>query len=243
MMKYDLNIPCDESKIQETIAISKEAFLAGQVAQSLSYGEFLYQQSRYIKKYWWLLQGALLFLVCLLLHKTESSMEMRRSLGVAAPLFVILLLPELWKNRGNNATEIEGTTFYTLRQVYAARFVLFAGVDLLLLTIFFCGAAYFVQISFWDMLIQFLLPCNVACCICLRSFYGGRIHSEPLCILLCSLWCGLWMAIVSNERIYGSISLPLWGGMLAMSFACLVYCVGRGQTTIFMNWEANASWN
>lgn len=243
MMKYDLNIPCDESKIQETIAVSREAFLAGQAAQSLSYGEFLYQQSRYIKKHWWLLQGALLFLVCLLLQKTESSMEMRRSLGGAAPLFVIFLLPELWKNRGNNATEIEGTTFYTLRQVYAARFVLFAGVDLLLLTVFFCGATYFTQISFWDMLIQFLLPCNVACCICLRSLYGGRIHSEPLCILLCSLWCGLWLAIVSNERIYGSISLPLWGGMLAMSFACLAYCVGRGQKTIFKNWEASASWN
>lgn len=242
-MKIKLDISCDESKIQETIAISKEAFLSGEAEGTVSYGEFLYQQSRYIQKRWWLMQGILLLLVGLLLRRSESSMEVRRSLGVAAPLFVILILPELWKNRCNDAMEIEGTTFYTLRQVYAARFVLFAGVDLLLLTVFFWGATCFMQIPLWEMLIHFLLPCNIACCICLGSLYGGKNHSESLCILLCSVWCGLWLAVVSRDGLYDAISLPLWGGMLALSFFYLAYCVQKGQKRIIKTWEASASWN
>lgn len=242
-MNNNLDIPCDERKIQQTIAVSREAFLAGEAESPLSYGEFLYQQSRFVKKHWWLLQAALLLLVCLLLQTAETSWEVRRSLGVAAPLFVILLLPELWKNRGNDAMEVEGTTLYTLRQVYAARLTLFAGVDLLLLTAFFLGATCFARISLWELLIQFLLPGNIACCICLGSLYGGRNHSEALCILLCALWCGLWMAVISDDRVYDAISLPLWLGMLVASFAYLAYCLARGQRTIFKTWEASASWN
>lgn len=242
-MNMNLDLHCEEAKIQQTIAASKSAFLAGEAETCVSYGEFLYQQSRFIRKHWWLLQGVLLLLVCLLLHSCESSLEVRRSLGVAAPLFVILLLPELWKNRSNDAMEVEGTTLYTLRQVYAARLTLFAGVDLLLLTVFFWGVTQFASVSAWELLIQFVLPGNVACCICLGSLYGGRHHCEALCILLCALWCGLWLAVVSNQQIYDAISLPLWAGMLTASFVYLASCAGRGQRTIFKIWEASASWN
>ena len=97
-MNPKFDIPIDESKLQKTIAVSKAAFLAGEAEQTVSHAEFLYQQSRYIKKHWWLIQGLLLLFVCLLLQQMEGDLHIRRSLGVAAPLFVILILPELWKN-------------------------------------------------------------------------------------------------------------------------------------------------
>lgn len=239
--KFDISI--DESKLQKTIAVSKAAFLAGEAEMTVSHAEFLYQQSRYIKKHWWLIQAILLLAVCLLLHQMDGDLHIRRSLGVAAPLFVILILPELWKNRGNDAMEVEGTTFYTIRQVYAARLTLFAGVDLLLLTAFFCGATYFARITLWDLMIQFLLPLNVACCICFRCLYGGRNASEAISILLCSVWSGLWVLIISSEPLYNAISAPVWAGMLALSFAYLGYTIRRGQNTIYKTWEAKPSWN
>ena len=242
-MKHKFDIPIDESKLQKTIDVSKAAFLAAESEQTVSHAEFLYQQSRYIKKHWWLIQAVLLLMVCLLLHQTEGDLHIRRSLGVAAPLFVILILPELWKNRGNDALEVEGTTFYTIRQVYAARLTLFAGVDLLLLTAFFCGATYFTRITLWDLMIQFLLPFNVACCICFRSLYGGRNQSEALCVLLCTVWCGLWILVVSSEALYNAISVPVWATMLVLSFGYLAYTLCRGQKTIYKTWEAKASWN
>ena len=85
-MKYKFDIPIDESKLQQTIAVSKSAFLAGEAEQTVSHAEFLYQQGRYIKKHWWLIQAALLLALCLLLHQTEGALHIRRSLGVAAPL-------------------------------------------------------------------------------------------------------------------------------------------------------------
>ena len=242
-MNPKFDIPIDESKLQKTIAVSKSAFLAGEAEQTVSHAEFLYQQGRYIKKHWWLIQAALLLALCLLLHQTEGDLHIRRSLGVAAPLFVILILPELGKTRRCEAMEVEGTTFYTIRQVYAARLTLFAGVDLLLLTAFFCGATCLTRLTLWELMIQFLLPFNVACCICFRCLYGGRNQSEALCVLFCSVWCALWYLVISREPLYDAISVPVWAAMLVLSFGYLVHILCRGQKTIYKIWEAKASWN
>lgn len=77
---------------------------------------------------WWLLQSA------------GTAYEVQRAMGTLAPLFVVLVLPELWKNRSSGALEIECTAYYSLRQIYAARMVLFGLVDLALLTLFFSAA-------------------------------------------------------------------------------------------------------
>ena len=242
-MNPKFDIPIDESKLQKTIAVSKSAFLTGESERPVSHAEFLYQQSRYIKKHWWLIQAVLLFALCLLLHQTEGALHIRRSLGVAAPLFVILILPELWKNRTYDAMEVEGTTFYTLRQVYAARLTLFAGVDLLLLTAFFIGASFFARVTVMELLIQFLLPFNVACGICFQTLYGGRNNSEAFSILLCSVWTGLWTLVVLNDAVYNAISVPVWMFLLTISFVFMGFSLRKGQKTINRTWEVQPSWN
>ena len=244
-MKYriQLDIPCDETALQKTIDASKAAFVAGEAEQTLSSAEFLYQQSKYIRKFWWVAQALLLIALCLLMQISESDFYTRRALGVAAPLFVILILPELWKNRTFDAMEVEGTTFFPVRQVYAARQTLFAGVDLLLLTAFFFGASFFSRITVLELLIQFVLPFNVACCICFRSLYGGRNSSEAFSILLCSIWTGLWILVVLSDAVYSAISVPAWTVLIAASFAYLGYTIRRGQKNIYATWEAKPSWN
>lgn len=238
-----MKIHTNEEKIQKTIDASKAAFYAAEETRTLSPIEFLYQQSRYVQKYWWLLQGLLLGAVCLLLLGSDSPVFTRRSLGVAAPLFVILVLPEFWKNRSCDAMEVEGTTFYTIRQVYAARLALFAGVDLLLLTVFFLGASFFARVTVWELLVQFVLPFNVGCCICFQSLYCSRSGSEAFSILLCSVWTGLWVLVVLSEPIYNTISVPVWISLLVASFVFLGYSIHRGQKRIYRIWEAKPSWN
>ena len=242
-MMYSFNLPIDEAKLQKTIAVSKAAFSAEEAEQTLTSAEFLYQQSKYIKKVWWAAQAVLLFTVCLLLNQMEGALYIRRSLGIAAPLFVILILPELWKNRTYDAMEVEGTTFYTLRQVYAARMTLFAGVDLLLLTAFFIGASFFARVTILELLIQFLLPFNVACGICFQTLYGGRNNSEAFSILLCSVWTGLWTLVVLNDAVYNAISVPVWMFLLTISFVFMGFSLRKGQKTINRTWEVQPSWN
>ena len=51
---------------------------------------------------------------------------------MAETLFAILIIPELWKNRANCCMEVEGSTYYALRQIYSARILLFGLADILL---------------------------------------------------------------------------------------------------------------
>ena len=238
-----MNEPYSEEKLQKTIEISKRSFYEGEAESPLSRWEFLFQQGRYIKKYWWLLQGTLLMGLLWLLQNSVSDDYLRRCLGVGAPFFVILAMPELWKNRSCNAMEVESTTFYSLRQIYAARLTLFAGVDLLLLSLFFFGASFTGRVTVWGMLTHFLLPCCVTCCICFQCLYSARNNSEVFAILLCSLWTGLWEMIVLNDAVYQAISVPVWCAMLAGAIGYLVYSVHCGQREWRQVLEVRPLWN
>lgn len=241
--KISFDVPVDEAALGQTIAASKAAFLEGEAERSLSGMEFLHQQSRYIKKRWWLLQAALLAFLCWALRSMESDFLIRRSLGMAAPLFVILILPELWKNRNSDSMEVEGSTLFTLRQIYAARLTLFAGVDIALLTAFFAGASLAAKLPLWEMLIQFLLPANVTCCICFRCLYSKRFSTQVLAILLCSFWMGLWTLVILNDAVYDRISVPVWAGLLSASFLYLCYTLCHGQALWRNTLEAKPEWS
>lgn len=93
----------NEKKEEQTIKIC-QSILTDQTLKKqssrASYFEFLYEQSKFIKKRWWFLQGAvLLFLWIWLGRCTTDLKDTMRLLGIFATLFVILIVPEIWKNR------------------------------------------------------------------------------------------------------------------------------------------------
>lgn len=238
-----LNIPCDEEKIKETILLSKKAFYQSEAAAPLPWFDFLVQQGRYIQKRWWLMQGILLAAVLLLFSLSGTTAYLQKCLGVTAPLFVVLTLPELWKNRACGAMEVEGSAFYTLRQIYAARLSLFVGVDFLLISVFLLGVSYFWKLTLWEILISFVLPFNVSCCICFRCLYSAGTSSELFPILLCMAWTILWGQFVLMDRVYAAISPRLWAGMLVLSTVFLIYSVVCGQRKISRIWERKPLWS
>ena len=226
-LTYD--VPINEGKVKETIVASKASFLSGEAEQMVSPSEFLFLQSRLIQKRWWFLQGLLLAFVCLFLCHMETDYLIRRALGLAGPLFVILILPELWKNRNFDAMEVECTTYYTIHSIYAARMTLFALVDLLLLSAFFAAASAIAKITLWEMLIQFVLPFNVTCCICFRMLYAKRIRSEALAMLLCILWTGIWAMLIMSNAVYSVISVPIWIAALTASMLGMFHTLCQGR--------------
>ena len=230
---FRFDMTCEESKIQRTIDASKEAFFAGEAERSVSRTEFLYQQSRFIKKRWWLMQGLLLAFVCILLLGTQTDSVERRILGISGPLFAILIYPEIWKNRSYGALEVECSTFYTLRSIYAARMTLFAMVDVALLSAFYAVASLLARITLWDILTQFLIPFNVTCCICFGTLYSKRIHSQTFSLLLCVLWAGVWSMLILNDAVFSAISVPVWEALLAASSFFAGFSLYRGQR----NWQ------
>ncbi|MCM1120534.1 MAG: hypothetical protein NC543_14370 [bacterium] len=229
--------------LRKAVQRSRQAFYECEKQGVLSQREFLFQQSRYIKKHWWLLQGAILAVLWLSLVLTRSSYYMQRYMGIAAPLFGALILPELWKNRSAGAMEIEGAAYFSLRQIYAARIFLFALVDFVLLCVFSLGALFGGTVAVRELLAQFFLPYVVTCCICFKTLYSRRVDSEAFALSLCAVWSLVWLMILSDEKIYHAVSLPVWLAMLGAVSVYLGYCVWRGQRDCENLLEVKSLWN
>ena len=232
----------DSGKVQSVKEYAVEALLKHEKETRISGFEFLYQQSRYIQKRWWFLQAAVLILLWLILQFCGSSYYMQRCTGVLASFLAVLLIPELWKNKSCGSIEIEGTARYSLRQIYAARMVLFAFVDLVLFSTFVILATQAGIISVYEVLFHFLLPFNVTCCICFGNLYCLKFGSEQMALLMCLVWSAVWLLFV-NQPIYEVISIPLLAGCFGLSLIYMAYSVRKVWTGCEKQWEVTVSWN
>ncbi|MCM1498248.1 MAG: hypothetical protein NC124_07245 [Clostridium sp.] len=236
-------ISVEEEEIQETLSRAKTAFYEGAKEHSMSRMEFLFGQMRYMKKWWWLCQGLVLVILWKTLYSAGDTAYTHRMTGILAALFAILLVPELWKNRSSSAMEIEGTAYFSLRQVYAARMLLFAMADVLMLSIFFAVVSVTVQITISEVLFHFLFPFNVTCCICFRLLYSRWINSEYLAVALSLLWSAVWGWTVLKEALYSVVIMPVWWGILFASMGYLLFTVYQLLKKCENYWEVKPIWN
>lgn len=231
-----------EAQIARAAARARRAFYAAERAQPNGYLSFLLLQARFVRRRWWAAQFAVLSALWLGLYTVQDEDFLQRGSSVLIPAFVILMVPELWKNARAQSAEIESASYFTLRQVYAARLTLFAAVDLLLLSLFLGVTMATVSLTLWDALIQFAIPFQVTCCICLRTLCCRR-YSEYHCIILSLIWSSVWMWIVMNETIYAMISTPIWLALLTGSAAYLAYAVWKLLQSANNSWEEDYLWN
>jgi len=217
-----------ESSVQNVIDRCKDV-LPPQENIRISYFEFLYEQSKFVKKRWWVLQGCVLLMLWLLLKDSGALENMGRTMGVFAALFAVLIIPEIWKNHRFSCTEIEVASFYSLRQICAARILLFAFVDIVMVTVFLVITYNTIQISAYRMIMNFLLPFNVSGCICFRCLYSKVGETEYMAVLVSIVWIVIWSAIVTQDSIYHMIAEPIWLGLVLLSFGYLIICIRKSQ--------------
>lgn len=229
--------------VEAAVRTSKEAFYASEQENMLSYHEFLWMQLKFIQKRWWLFQMGLLTVLWVMLSVTGEAAEIKKGLGVTASLFVILMIPEIWKNRSSHSTEIEAASFYSLKQIYAARMTLFALVDVILLSIF-CGiSTATARIAFTELIVQFLLPMSISACICFQVLCSKQNLNEVMATVLCLFWNAVWTLILLNETIYRVITQPVWFLLLGGSAIYLYITVHRVLNNCNRDWEGNKAWN
>ncbi len=235
-------IPSEE-RLTVTVRKAKEAFDQTEQEKLISWPEFLIGQMAYIKKRWWLLQAGLLLLLWWLMYTTKSSVYEQKLMGVLACLFGVLLLPELWKNRRERSMEIEESSYYPLRSIYAARLLLFAMADVLFLSVFFVTASLTVQLTLQDLMLHFLLPFHVTCCICFGTLCSRRFGSEYPALGLCLVWAAIWVKIILEQEVYRAAAFPVWAGCLALSGVYLLFCVKKLIGSGEREWEVTSLWN
>lgn len=220
------NAGLDEDKLLLTIQKSRDAFYRGEEKQAVSWMEFLFWQASYVQKRWWVFQAVILAALWRFLT-AASGIYLQRSIGVLSPLFVVMLLPELWKNRSAGSVEIEGAAYYSLRQIYAARMFLFAMVDILLLSVFFAVSSLTVSMTIGEMVVQFFLPFNITCCICFHTLYSRWFESEYFAVVLCMVWTAVWCLGILRKNVYEMISGRIWMGAVIISAVYLCYSACR----------------
>jgi len=230
LRKYEIKAESskpDEAALSSTILKAKEAFWIGEAENNLAWHEFLYQQLLYMRKIWWLLQSILLLFLWVLMKTADSGPYIERCMGILAPIFTILILPELWKSISNQSMEIEGTALFSLQKIMAARMILFAMVDLVFLTIFMIASVASAEISIMNMVVQFLLPMTVTGCICLRIFSGKVIRGIIPSIIACLMWLTVWTLVVLRDDVYQKVATPIWVVLFIMAVIYICYCFLR----------------
>ena len=184
-----------------------------------SYFGFLHEQFKFIRKRWWALQGGSLLLLWMLLADYGEGANADRVLGALSVI----------------------SSYYSLRQICSARILMFAAVDLTMITIFFAVSFSTLQISAYRIVIDFLVPFNISCCICFRLLYSKWQELEYIAVFLSTACIFAWSLIVSSDFIYERISMPVWIGLLLLSFVYLIYCIWKSQCNCEINWEGKAN--
>ncbi len=184
-----------------------------------SYFGFLHEQFKFIRKRWWALQGGSLLLLWMLLADYGEGANADRVLGALSVI----------------------SSYYSLRQICSARILMFAAVDLTMITIFFAVSFSTLQISAYRIVIDFLVPFNISCCICFRLLYSKWQELEYIAVFLSTACIFAWSMIVSTDFIYERISMTVWIGLLLLSFIYLIYCIWKSQCNCEINWEGKAN--
>ncbi len=217
----------EEIDILETVQKSKDIFYQREQERMLTYLEFLWVQFMLVKKRWWFMQLLILVGAGMLLFTMQEEWLAQRTMGIAGVLFIVFAIPELWKNRENCSMEIEASAYYSLRQIYAARMLLFGMADFCLLTIFSAVLLGTLHMAVVSLLLQFIFPMVVTACICFGMLCSKFEVSESTSIVLCFLWCVVWWMITINEQVYTVIVLPVWMILLCLASAFLAFVVYR----------------
>lgn len=239
--KDSIKIIPNEQEITETVRKSIEAYHFAEQERILTYWEFLWAQLRLIRKRWWLFQILLLILLWAVLPSVQVEQLEQRILGVVASLFIILIIPELWKNQTYQSMEIEATSYYSLCQIYAARMFLFGIVDVVLITIFCMSAAFTQDISFSQLFLQFIFPMTVTAAICFGILCSKFRFSETAAIMMCIAWSAIWLVAILNEKIFTAITFPLWLVFIGIAFSFLVYAIYRTLHCCNLYWEVKSN--
>lgn len=220
----------DEARVKEAIRRSRAAFFKEAEKFPASYLDFFWQQAGYIRKRWWGVQFLILTLLWGYIRNFSGKKEFQSVMGIMAAVFAILLIPELWKNRTANAMEVEGSTYYSLRQIYAARMLAFGLVDIGLLTLFTVAVSVTTSLQAKEMVIYFFLPFTVACSILFRTLCSGTVATQMGTLLLSLFWMVAWLFVVTNEGIYRRVSVPVWLAVFLLAVLYLIYAVRLAVT-------------
>lgn len=222
MQANRIRVNAREPEIKKLAAEAKKAFLKRESTRVLPYRSFLFSQFLMIKKYWWGVQFLIMCAAWYIMATGDAAAVIRREVGVLSVLFVVSIIPELWRNLNDKCMEIEIASYFSLKNIYAARLLLFGMVDLAVVSVFACSAYLMLDVTLTDIIFQFLIPMTVTAGICFLILCGNR-RGMGRSVVSCLVMCVFWYKICGSDAVYTKVAPAAWIGIFAMACVFLTY--------------------
>lgn len=224
------NIPKFSSEaIEKTILESKKAYFKIEEQSITNTVEFMISQIKYISKTLWIIQIILLIVFCYIIRGYALQVDKVHfsvCFSIFAPVLVIVLIPELWKNIQYKSIEIESTTLHSINKIYAARVLVLGILDLICASIMIIISAKVTNTPIYELGIYFLVPFNLTCAICFTILNSSRrIYSEFFSISICVVWAVVWYGISKYGMIYECIQEWIWILFIIISTCYILYMI------------------
>ncbi len=216
----------DPEKLRETVRLAKKTYREQQAAVRIGFREFLSMQLRFISKWVWLAQAALLLLVLPAIGRGPLSVsEMRPGLLIlssCASLIAFLGFPEILKSYAHGMAEIEACTRFSMRRLMGARMLILGLADLCCLTVILAVSAASSGTPLLRMILYLFVPFNVTCCGCLTVLdHVKSRQSGYFCGAVCILCIAVFARLSFVEKYYEAAATGAWA---ILFFCSLAYC-------------------
>lgn len=227
-------IPLDErvlkpEKLEETIALSKRVLMDREKEKEAGMPAFIFGQMRFISKGTWVIKAfvflGLFFAVYVVCPGNGKGAE--QMMALAASLLVLTAMPEIWKNIRYRALDVESCTRFGLKKAYLARFLLLGMADLLMATFFVLCTNRRISSSFYQIALWLLVPYNSMLSVCLSVMAFGKKGSESMAEACGALWMAVVFWLTGYWHIYEKVQLFMWGILLLLSYAYIIFVIGR----------------
>jgi len=226
------DIKVSEQAVERTIRSAERM-----CGERISITEFFWIQVKLIRKQWWVLQAAVLVCVWMLLLLSGASENVQRGMSIAASMFVVLMIPEIWKNRDTSSMEIEEAAFYSLKQIYAVKIISFGLVDVFMITVFCIITGSTQNIPVFELLKQLVFPLLVSAGVCFSVLCSKRHFDEIAAVISSFMINVIWTFIVLNDSIYNTITPLLWAVLFFAAGIFIVISIGRTLSNCRGYWE------
>jgi hypothetical protein len=228
----------DRDKMQETVRLSKKVYNERLLSKQVGFWEFIVMQMRFIGRWVWLLQAALLLVFLYLLSRYRfEKIDMQPVFllfSSIAPLVAFIGFPEILKSYAHNMEEIETCTRFSMRKLMGARMLILGLTDLCSLTIMLAVSTAGNASLIVRMILYLFVPFNLTCCACMtvldhvRNRYAGY-YCGAACVI-----CTLLFSKLSFEKHYYETAVTgAWIVLFAISIVYLTIEIVR----VFQNFN------
>lgn len=156
------------------------------------------------------LQAATLLLLCLNISHIKEEPAI---LPVFMPLFVLALLPSLFRGRRYNMSEIEAATRASGAQIILAKLVLAGSANLICITILLWFELYLQHsvVHLGQLILYALVPYLICMVLLLRNIRLQKRENIQICILELSAFCLYWGAAAKMlPGLYEASAAGIW---------------------------------